>query len=169
MHMHVVERYSFMDGGAVIGKERPAELAEVLDAISRVDFSECTEPGSPGLCSPRKVAGKILGRLHRRGWSRPKIPIGKEGGAIEGDAHKNGVGVEIQFGGYSFLGWDSFRKMALSGNHGVYRYGIEIAPMSSLRRRMSKGVGSFEQAKEKLEKTGNPDLRIPVLLLGVDA
>lgn len=157
-----------MDGAAVLEKDRPAEMSEVLDAIGHVDFSKCTEPGEPGLCSPRRVAGEILGYLHRRGWSRPSIPIGKDGSAIEGDAHKNGVGVEIQFGGYSFLGWDSFRKMAISAKRGVYRYGIEIAPMASLRRRMSKGVGSFEQAVEKLSKAGNPDLSIPVLVLGID-
>jgi hypothetical protein len=33
---------------------------------------------------------------------------------------------------------------------------------------MSQGVGSFEQAKEKLETAGNPDLSVPVLLLGID-
>jgi hypothetical protein len=33
---------------------------------------------------------------------------------------------------------------------------------------MSKGVDSFEQVKERLEKVGNPDLNIPVVVLGID-
>lgn len=58
--------------------------------------------------------------------------------------------------------------MALFGKHGVYKYGIEIAPMALLRRKMSKGVGSFEQVAEKLDKGGNPALGIPIVVLGID-
>ncbi|MFH0956831.1 MAG: BglII/BstYI family type II restriction endonuclease [Candidatus Aenigmatarchaeota archaeon] len=166
--MQVIGQYSFMDGAGIMERERPAELLEVLDAIGRVDLSKCAEPGKPALSSPKSIADEILSRLYTKGWAKARIPMEKEGSAIEGDARKNGVGLEIQFGGYSFLGWDSFRKIAISGKHGIYRYGIEIAPMASLRRRMSQGVGSFEQAKEKLEKAGSPDLSVPVLLLGID-
>jgi hypothetical protein len=168
MPMQVSSRYSFLDGKSILERERPKELSEVLAVLSRVDVSKCTEPGKPDMVSPKRLSGAILSGLYSKEWTRPRIPAGKDGSAIEGDAHKNGVGLEIQFGGYSFLGWDSFRKIAISGKHGICRYGIEIAPMASLRRRMSQGVGSFEQAMGKLKTAGNPDLSVPVLLLGID-
>lgn len=165
--MRVISRYSFKKGLEILGKEKPPELSEVLEAIRQVDLEKCMEPGK-SLYSPKEIAGKILDSLFSRGWSKPKISFEKPDNFIEGDALKNGVGLEIQFGKYSFLGWNTLRKMALFGKQGVYKYGIEIAPMASLRRKMSKGVGSFEQVTEKLEKTGNPDLKIPVAVLGID-
>jgi hypothetical protein len=165
--MQLLGRYSFKNGAGILEKEKSTELSEVLEAIRQAGLEKCREPGGL-LCSPKKMAREILGYLYSHGWSKPKMPFGEPDSFIEGDALKDGVGVEIQFGKYSFLGWDSFRKMSLFGKQGVYEFGIEIAPMASLRRKMSKGVGSFEQVAEKLERAGNPDLGIPVLVLGID-
>jgi hypothetical protein len=176
--MRVIKEHYFnhkrhSNGQEILEKANVDRLAEVLGAINKADLEKCREPGKPGkpakpLYSPQRIAGEILGPLHSTGWSRPKIMFGKPDNFIEGDGLKNGVGVEIQFGNYAFLGWDSLRKMSLFGRSGVYRYGIEIVPMASLRRKMSKGVGSFEQVTERLEKTGNPELSIPVVVLGID-
>lgn len=167
---HYFNHKRYSDGQEILEKANVDRLAEVLEAIKKADLEKCREPGAGArLYSPQKIAREILGSLYSLGWSRPKIMFGTPNNFIEGDALKNGVGVEIQFGNYAFLGWDSMRKMVLFAGSGVYRYGIEIVPMASLRRRMSKGVGSFEQVAERLEKTRNPDLNIPVVVLGIDA
>jgi hypothetical protein len=191
---HYFNHKKFSDGQEILEKENLDRLAEVLEAIKQVDLKKCIEPSKPGkpkksvksgkssktskssksaqssktLYSPGAMAQQILGFLYSRGWSKPKIMFGKPDNFIEGDGSKNGVGLELQFGKYSFLGWDSLRKMSIFASSGVYRYGIEIAPMASLRRKMAKGVGSFEQVTERLQKTGNPDLNIPVVVLGID-
>ena len=168
--MLVVSRYSFKNGLESLETERPSELSDVLKAIELADLRKCTEPGKPGkpLYSPKAMSREILNSLYSTGWSRPKVPLGGRENLIEGDALMNGVGLEVQFGRYSFLGWDSLRKMSLLGEHGICKLGIEIVPMASLRQRMSKGVGSFEQVTERLEKAGNLGLKIPVLVLGID-
>lgn len=193
MRMRVIKEHYFnhkkySDGQEIIEKANVDRLAEVLEAIKHVDLERCRESGKSGksgkpgkagkagkskkpakpLYSPKAMAAQILDYLYSRGWSKPKIMFGKPDNFIEGDGIKDGVGLELQFGKYAFLGWDSLRKMSLFAGSGVYRYGIEILPMASLRRKMSKGVGSFEQVKERLEKAGNPDLNIPVVVLGID-
>jgi hypothetical protein len=164
--MRVAKKYSYQGGLETLGKERPSELAEVISVIEAVDSIKCLEGK---LVSPSIIVRELLDkRLLQGGWTAPKVPFGEPGNFLEGDALKNGVGLELQFGKYAFLGWDSLRKMAALSKEGVYEYGIEIAPAAALRRRMSKGVGSYEQIVERLEKQGNPDLDIPVVVLGID-
>ena len=98
-----------------------------------------------------------------------KIPeIGmSHSGFIEADAIKGGVGVEVQFGKYAFLGWDIFGKMVIFGRKGLIRVGIEIVPMPELQAEMSSGVGSFAQIKQVLENRGVGDIDLPVGVFGV--
>lgn len=163
--MRIVKKYSFNAGLKLLGKDKARELEEVLDAVKAAK----AEKTKAGLYSPKAMSNEILSLLYRKGWEKPKTAFGPPGSLIEGDAAKNGVGVEIQFGKYSFLGWDSLRKMAVFAGAGAYSHGIEIAPMASLRRRMDKGVGSFEQLSGKLKSAGNAELKIPVVVLGIDA
>ncbi len=165
MVMRVVNKYSFKNGLELLEKEKPIELSEVLEAIKWANSEKCVDAG---LYFPKALASEILDRLHSKGWTKPKIPFEKPNNFIEGDGLKNEVGLELQFGTYSFIGWDFLGKMALFGKQGIYKFGIEVVPMASLRRKMSKGVGSFEMMAETLEKKGNPNLEIPVVLLGID-
>ena len=99
------------------------------------------------------------------------------------DGIKNGVGLEIQFGKYAFMGYDILSKMPIFAVRGKIDCGIEIVPMKSLSTgrlaetvlieqqtgyRMSTGVPYFEQIKADLETRGTADLDIPVLVLGID-
>jgi len=159
--MRIVSEYSFNDGLKALRKDRPAEFSEVQEAIN------AAKPTGK-LYSPKDISKAILEFLSKKGWTKPAVEFGAPGNLIEGDAVKNGVGLELQFGDYPWLGWDTLRKMTTLAEKGAYKFGIENAPMASLRRRMSKGVGSFEQVTERLEKTGNLDLSIPVAILGID-
>jgi len=161
--MKIVEKYSFQDGSKRLEKERPSELAQVIEAIERAQ-----PKAKKGLYSPGDLCNEILEPLYKQGWSIPKREFEIPGNPLYGDGLKNEVGLELQFGKYAFLAWDTLRKIVLFSEKEIYKYGIEVAPMASFRRKMAKGIGSFEQVSEKLEKSGNPDLEIPVLLLGID-
>jgi hypothetical protein len=169
--MHVAKKYSYHGGLRKLMDERPEEMAELLRTICDADPADAREEtGGRTLYSPQKIAKQMLeDGLHNRGWLRPKTTLEDPENIIYGDALKNGVGLELQFSSLSFLGWDSLRKMAIFANNGVYKYGVEVAPTSSLRRNMGRGIGSYEQIVERLQKTGNPELKIPTLILGIDA
>jgi hypothetical protein len=174
--MRIVQSYSFKKGLEVLKKKKSQELSEVTTAIQNVNAANCKtkvskEKTMPGkmLYSPKAFNREILNNfLYKKGWSKPKIPFERPGSYIEGDGAKNDVGLEVQFGKYAFLGWDIFGKMVIFARQGYYKYGVEIVPMTSLRRKMSTGIGSFEQITNILEKRGISNLDIPVAVLGVD-
>ena len=121
------------------------------------------------LYSPKALNKEILDNsLYKKGWTKPKIPFERPGSYIEGDGVKNDVGLEVQFGKYAFLGWDIFGKMVIFAKQGYYKYGIETVPMASLRKKMSTGIGSFEQITNILKKRGISNVDIPVAVLGLD-
>lgn len=174
--MQIANRYSFKNGLEKLKKNKPSELSEVINAIQQVNAAKCKtkvskEKTMPGkmLYSPKALNKESLDNfLYKRGWAKPKIPFERPGSYIEGDGVKNNVGLEVQFGKYAFLGWDILGKMVIFAKQGHYKYGIEIVPMASLRKKMSTGIGSFEQITNILEKRGISNLDIPVAVLGVD-
>ncbi|MGI8856725.1 MAG: BglII/BstYI family type II restriction endonuclease [Thermomicrobiales bacterium] len=185
----------------------PSELDEVIDAVSRVDANVALTKTSKEktmfeqlLYSPVALNKAIKALLYPLGWAT----LGKSGKYSEvrvslitkveetGSEHlgframdgvKNGVGLEIQFGKYAFMGYDILSKMPIFAARGKIDCGIEIVPMKSLSTgrlsevilveettgyRMSTGVSYFEQIKADLEARGIADLDIPVLILGID-
>lgn len=178
-------RYSFKDGQETIRQRFAGELQEIEAAIARVDAEVCRTKTSREvtmagrlLYSPKALNKALLDdTLYKQGWKKPRIKYtttvpetgGTYSGFIEGDGLKNGLGLEVQFGKYSFLGWDVFGKMPIFAQHGHFSTGVEVVPMHSFSRRgvMSSGIGCFEQLKVMLEERGVSDLDIPVLVLGI--
>ncbi|MGB9595254.1 MAG: BglII/BstYI family type II restriction endonuclease [Candidatus Poribacteria bacterium] len=60
------------------------------------------------------------------------------------DFVKGGLGVEIQFGKYSFMVYNVAAKMTIFHNLGFINAGIEIVPLKLLADNMSTGVSFFE-------------------------
>lgn len=83
------------------------------------------------------------------------------------DFIKNKLGVEVQFGKYSFMVYNVCAKMTNFHNFGFIDAGIEIVPVKKLAEDMSTGVSYFEQFVWDLEQRGVSDIDIPVLILGV--
>jgi hypothetical protein len=163
-----------------------AELKEIEDAIANVDASahrtkESREVTMPGrmLYAPIELNKALLDRtLYMQGWTKPRInystTVSETGehytGFIEGDGVKNGLGLEVQFGKYAFLGWDVLGKMPIFAKNDYFSAAVEVVPMRIfVRGQMSSGIGCFEQIKAILEYRGVSDLDIPVLLLGIAA
>ena len=78
------------------------------------------------------------------------------------------LGVEVQFGKYSFMVYNVAAKMTIFKNLGYIDTGVEIVPVKALATEMSSGVSYFEQFVWDLENRGISNIDIPVLVLGID-
>lgn len=88
------------------------------------------------------------------------------------DFVKEKLGVEVQFGKYSFMVYNVCAKMTIFSKLGIIDTGVEIVPIRAFtreggKRRMSTGVSYFEQFVWDLEHRGVADIDIPVLILGI--
>lgn len=83
------------------------------------------------------------------------------------DFVKEGLGVEVQFGKYSFMVYNVCAKMTIFRNLEIIDCGIEIVPVKALALEMSSGVSYFEQFVWDLESRGTADIDIPVLILAL--
>lgn len=173
--MEIIDTFSFKRGMEIMKKKYSKELKEVYDAIRSVDSKimktkkskEKTMPGKM-LFSPIDLNKAILDNyLYERGWEKPRIKLDTRSSFIEADAVKNGVGVEVQFGKYAFLGWDILGKMVIFSKQKYYDVGVEVVAMRSFTKEMSTGVGSFEQIVNILKARGEANVDIPVAVIGI--
>lgn len=70
------------------------------------------------------------------------------------DFVKEKLGIEVQFGKYSFMVYDVCAKMTIFKNLGHIDAGVEIVPVKKLVSSMSTGVSFFEQFIWDLEQRG---------------
>ena len=84
------------------------------------------------------------------------------------DLIKDGVAVEIQFGKYSFIGYDLFIKHAAFFARGEIELGVEIVPTKLLQVWMSSGPGYFEKALSDILRQGRAVPAVPLVLIGVE-
>jgi hypothetical protein len=189
--MKLAARYSFKGGYEEVKKRYPKLLGEVVAAIRAIDAGaarmkvseEKTMPGQV-LYSPVALNNAFKEQLYPRGWKNLKVlcdypteyyledythdaPI--KGAFRDMDFVKKKLGVEVQFGKYSFMVYNVCAKMTIFHNLGHIDCGIEIVPVKSLALEMSSGVSYFEQFVWDLSQRGVADIDIPVLILGVAA
>jgi hypothetical protein len=189
--MRLAAQFSFKNGLEEVSNRYPHLLAEVIDAIRSIDASraktkvsrEKTMPGQ-ALYSPVALNAAFKQKLYPKGWKNLKVdceypteyyledyehraPI--RGAFRDMDFVKERLGVEIQFGKYSFMVYNVCAKMTIFHKLGHIECGIEIVPVKALALEMSSGVSYFEQFVWDLRQRGVADIDIPVLILGIDA
>lgn len=187
--MRVLGKYSFAGGEEFITKNHRDLLKEVEDAVNEVDAStslvkESKEKTMMGkmLYSPvglNKSFGDILYPKH---WSHVKerceYPTKYYVGGYKPaekkiypyrdmDFVKDKLGIEVQFGKYSFMVYNVCAKMTIFRNLGHIDAGIEIVPVKELAEQMSTGVSYFEQFVWDLEQRGVSNIDVPVLIIGI--
>jgi hypothetical protein len=187
----IAAQYSFKNGLDEINARFPHLLAEVKDAIRAVDAAGCKtkvskEKGMVGklLYSPVDMNECFAAQLVPNGWKNLsvdceyptthyledyKIRASLKGAFRDMDFVKDRLGVEVQFGKYSFMVYNVCAKMTIFHNLDFIDCGIEIVPVKSLADEMSSGVSYFEQFVWDLESRGVADIDIPVLIIGIDA
>ncbi len=77
------------------------------------------------------------------------------------------VGVEVQFGKYSFMVYNVAAKMTIFRNLEIIDFGVEIVPVKKLADNMSTGVSFFEQLVWDLEHRGISNIDVPVWIIGL--
>lgn len=188
--MRLAAQYSFKDGLNEVTKRYPHLLAEIKDAITAVDASkartklsrEKTKVGRM-LYSPVALNKAFQKELYPKGWKNLSVDCeyptthyledyeirsSLKGAFWDMDFVKDGLGVEVQFGKYSFMVYNVCAKMTIFRNLGFINCGVEIVPVKALAIEMSSGVSYFEQFVWDLESRGVADIDIPVLILGID-
>lgn len=185
--MRIAGIYSFNNGKEAITQKHRPELDEVLQIIEAVD----AEQGKTKISKEKTMRDKVLysppalnkafkAEFTSRDWINhkviatysqeyyvpgytPKTRGGRESSPFRDmDFVKNKLGVEVQFGKYSFMVYNVCAKMD------VIDCGIEIVPVKDLADEMSTGVSYFEQIVWDLEHRGISDIDIPVLIIGID-
>ncbi len=189
--MRLAAQYSFKNGLDEVTKRYPHLLAEVKEAITVVDASkaktklskEKTKVGRV-LYSPVALNKAFQKELYPKGWQNLSVDCeyptthyledyeirsSLKGAFRDMDFVKDGLGVEVQFGKYSFMVYNVCAKMTIFRNLGFINCGIEIVPVKALALEMSSGVSYFEQFVWDLESRGVADIDVPVLIIGIDA
>lgn len=191
--MRIAGVYSFNHGKEAITQQHRQELDEVLQVIDVVDAEQHKLKVSKEktmrdrvLYSPPALNKAFKAEFHERGWinhkviaeyskeyyvpeySPPKRTARDTAPFRDMDFVKNKLGVEVQFGKYSFMVYNVCAKMTIFAKMGVIDCGIEIVPVKGLVDGMSSGVSYFEQFVWDLEHRGVSDIDIPVLILGID-
>lgn len=189
--MKIAARYSFNNGIAQVNERFPALLSEIEDAIRSIDAQkhrtkqskEKTKMGKM-LYSPVSLNKAFKQQLAPLEWKAVRetcayetvyyepgySPKGLNKGAFrEMDFVKNKLGVEVQFGKYSFMVYNVAAKMTIFKNLGHIECGVEIVPVKAFSAQMSSGVSYFEQFVWDLSNRGVSNIDIPVLILGIDA
>jgi hypothetical protein len=189
--VRLAAQFSFKMGLEQVSERYPLLLAEILEAIHSIDASQSRtkiskEKSMIGqtLYSPVALNEAFKEQLYPRGWKNLKVnceypseyyledyshrvPI--RGAFRDMDFVKERLGVEVQFGKYSFMVYNVCAKMTIFHNLGHIECGIEVVPVKALALEMSSGVSYFEQFVWDLRQRGVADIDIPVLILGIDA
>ena len=175
--------YSFNEGKKYIQENHKIEFNEVKEIISMVDAEACKVKKSEEetmkgklLYAPKELNKCFKRNFKKKGWiTGARINVWTEvpeiqtthKGYREIDALKNKLGVEVQFGKYSFMVYNVAAKMTIFAKQKIIDSGIEVVPMLRLAKEMSSGVSYFEQMKTDLEMRGVSNIDIPVIVLGV--
>lgn len=187
--MIIAAKYSFNNGEEVVNEKYPHLLQELTEAISLVNaeehrVKESKEKTMMGqmLYSPVSLNKAIKIPLFSKGWVNHreecqyssdyytpeyKSTITENVGFRDMDFVKEKLGVEVQFGKYSFMVYNVAAKMTIFRNFGVIDAGIEVVPCKNFALQMSSGVSYFEQFVWDLEHRGVSNIDVPVLILGI--
>jgi hypothetical protein len=182
--------YSFNGGAEIVTEKYPHLLAEIKEIIGAIDAEvykikvskEKTKIGKL-LYYPPALNKAFSEQFHQRDWINKRVVstyssayyveeykrrVVKHGAFRDMDFVKEKLGVEVQFGKYSFMVYNVAAKMTIFSNLGIIDTGVEIVPMAQFAKDMSSGVSYFEQFVWDLEQRGKADIDIPVLILGID-
>ena len=185
--MKVVGEYNFAGGADIVKNKFADELAEIVACINSLDREKYKTKQSKEavrnkglLYSPMDLNKGFKKYLNPLGWQNTRVMCDYPNYYVEGYSHhdtrgafrdmdfvKNKLGVEVQFGKYSFMVYNVAAKMTIFRNLGVIKAGIEIVPVKELSLQMSSGVSYFEQFTWDLEKRGVSNIDTPVLILGI--
>jgi hypothetical protein len=84
------------------------------------------------------------------------------------DFMKNGIGIEVQFGKYSFVAYDFFVKHMTFFISGDINVGVEIIPTNKMLQNMDSGPANYEGEIFNLYRQGRNTPAVPLWILGIE-
>jgi hypothetical protein len=163
----IAARYSFNGGKEAVNAKYPHLLEELEATIAGVDAErhrtkESKEKTMMGemLYSPVSLNAEIKESLFAKGWINHRVEceysteyytpeyaatITDNVGFRDMDFVKERLGVEVQFGKYSFMVYNVAAKMTIFRNLDIIEVGVEVVPAKRFALQMSSGVSYFEQ------------------------
>jgi hypothetical protein len=187
--LRIVARYSFNGGQEAVDKKYPHLLKEVEAVIASINAEEhktkeSTEKTKMGrmLYSPTSLNTAFKTYFKPYDWNSVRVKCNyptqhfiegykvrpSRGAFREMDFVKDQLGIEVQFGKYSFMVYNVCAKMTIFSNLGHIDTGIEIVPVKAFAEEMSSGVSYFEQFVWDLDQRGVSNIDVPVLIIGID-
>ncbi len=189
--MRIAGVYSFNGGKEYVEAKYPRLIDEVRGVIEGVsaDYHKTKKSKEKTMRGQMLFSPKLLNKSFKKGffghdWHEVKVPCDystsfysegyapkalNKGAFREMDFVKEKLGVEVQFGKYSFMVYNVCAKMTIFRNLGHIDSGIEIVPVKKFADEMSSGVSYFEQFVWDLQHRGVSNIDIPVLIYGIDA
>lgn len=188
--MRIAGLYRFNDPDRIIETQYSEAVSEIFEAIRAIDSEVLRTKQSKEktknyrmLYDPKAFNREFKKEFTSRGWQSAKIfceyspdfytpdytPPNFPGRKPyrEMDFIKNRVGVEAQFGKYSFMVYNVAAKMTIFRNLGFIDVGVEIVPVKELQAEMSTGVSYYEQFVWDLKNRGVGNIDTPVLVVGI--
>ncbi|AFZ49983.1 BglII/BstYI family type II restriction endonuclease [Dactylococcopsis salina] len=189
--MIVAGEYSFNGGKEKLESDFSEHLREIKEVIKQCDSSLCKKKKSKEktkqgqiLYSPKCLNDQFARCFQEKSWGSYRIPcsysssyytsnyqpqnsMDHKNAYREMDFIKGKVGVEVQFGKYSFMVYNVCAKMTIFSKKAGIKAGVEIVPIKDLAVQMSTGVSYFEQIVWDLEQRGVSNIDIPVLIIGI--
>ena len=84
------------------------------------------------------------------------------------DFMKNGIGIEVQFGKYSFVAYDFFVKHMTFFISGDINVGVEIIPTNKMLKDMDSGPANYEGEIFNLYRQGRNTPAVPLWVIGIE-
>lgn len=188
--MIIAGQYSFNGGKEYIQQHYSHLLTEVCEVIATVNASQHKTKESKEarrnyqmLYSPSSLNQAFKNEFKARSWVNRRVRceyptqfytpeyqtrVKMDGSFRDMDFVKEKLGIEVQFGKYSFMVYNVCAKMTIFKNLGHIDAGVEIVQVKKLVSSMSTGVSFFEQFIWDLEQRGVSNIDIPVLIIGID-
>jgi hypothetical protein len=185
--------YSFNGGVEFMNEHHSCELKQIQTVIEKINARKFKTKVS----KEKTIKGKLLysqAKLNSEfkrlfgtqdiggGWERKRIgcdyvPLQYKDGFVpqtrclkgfrEIDFVKSKVGVEVQFGKYSFMVYDILGKIPIFKKLGLIDCGVEIVPTKRFAESMCTGVSCYEQLVWDLNMIGNTSPSVPVVVIGI--
>lgn len=173
----ILDSYSHMFGAEVLEFKYPALRSEILAVLANTEVPRATKPSKEKtrvgelVYSGEDLNEPLARALRQLGWQQRRVYWPDQRRYfIDVDFVKERVGLEVQFGKYSFVLHDFYKFQYLFGlsDERQIDVGVEIVPSSNFQRRMYSGPAGFDSVVTAIRSHARNEPPIPLWIMGID-
>jgi hypothetical protein len=161
-----------MGGQELLKVRKPTLCDEIIQIITTTKIPAQSmvskEIGKKGarVWSGKDINPHLEASFKALGWVKQSLGLGK-GRKIECDFFKDRIGLEVQFGKYSFVDTD-FSKFEIFYYKDIIDLCVEILPSVQLLRSMYSGPADIDQVVTRIKAKGRNNPAVPIWIIGLD-